>query len=388
MVKFGKKFFFSELPEVEEKKPKKVKTKKENKPKKIKKPRKKINIKEKLNSIIEIIISVLRKIWPILALIIIIMLLALGIHACSKNAKKKTNNNTSKQQEVKPNIVNEIKISIYDEVPSIDKFVSNIEKFQNTENSIVYNNEKLIDNHYEEVGEYEVEININGKSYKSKLIVVDNLQPELELKAVTLTEGQTYSINDFINKCEDNSKKECIIKYSEDKYESITSPGTYNIKITATDINNNSVEKTTLLTINKKAETQPVPTPTPTPTPSNTCKYGDATYDKSTLLSYSVIKNNCAIDRTLAKENTYNEKPNNMAKNENQKLIKELPKLGLNIKISMEYFVREVPNTSGKGFVGYTIIFKLYNNNTNELLADYTLKPDGSRSFRTNKIGL
>ena len=49
MVKFGKKFFFSELPEVEEKKPKKVKTKKENKPKKIKKPRKKINIKEKLN---------------------------------------------------------------------------------------------------------------------------------------------------------------------------------------------------------------------------------------------------------------------------------------------------------------------------------------------------
>ena len=165
MVKFGKKFFFSELPEVEEKKPKKVKTKKENKPKKIKKPRKKINIKEKLNSIIEITISVLKKIWPILALIIIIMLLALGIHACSKNAKKKPNNNTPKQQEVKPNIINEIKISIYDEVPSIDKFVSNIEKFQTTENSIIYNSDKLIDNHYEEVGEYEVKIKINGKSY-------------------------------------------------------------------------------------------------------------------------------------------------------------------------------------------------------------------------------
>lgn len=386
MVKFGKKFFFSELPEVEEKKSKKEKVKKEKKRKKVKKPRKKINIKAKISSIIEIIINTFKKIWPILALIVIILLLVLGIHACSKNIKKKSKNDTPKQQTVKADIIKEIRISIFDEVPSIDKFVSNIEKFKDVENSISYDKDKLIDNHYEETGEYEVIIKINDKSYKSKIIVEDITPPELELKGVIITEGQTYSIKDFINKCADNSKKECSIKFTEDKYVSITAPGTYEIKITATDANNNSVEKITSLTINKKPEPQPTPDPIPTPQPDNKCKFGDGTYNKNITLTYNITKNNCAQDPSLAYvNNSYINKAEKMGVDEEKKLREDLQKKKLNVVINLQWDAYPVFNSSNKGLVGYTVRFFLTSGNKK---TEYSIKSDGTRVFKSNDFGL
>ena len=77
-----------------------------------------------------------------------------------------------------------------------------------------------------------------------------------------------------------------------------------------------------------------------------------------------------------------------MAVYEEKKLKEELYNKDLNYQLALEYFVNPVLNSSSKGFVGYTVIFKLYNNANQELLVDYSLKADGTRVFRKNKINL
>ncbi len=382
MVKFGRKFFFSDIPKIEEKKPKKVKTPKAKKPKKVKKPRKKINIKEKLNSVIEIIVNIFKRVWPVLLFIVLVLLIALGINSCSKKSKK----NKDKEKEIKPAIVQEIKISIFDKVPTVDKFITNIDKFKDKKLTISYDENKLVVDHYEEVGEYIVNITVDDKTYTSKLTVEDILPPELLLKGMMIDEGTTYSINDFVSKCEDNSKKDCVIKYSEDKYSNITAPGTYDIKITATDINNNSVEKVAVLTINKKAEPQPTPTPTPTPKPANVCKYGDGSYNNDIVLTYNIVKNNCAQDPTIAyTNNTYIDKAEKMGIEEEKKLREDLQKKKLNIVINLQWDAYPVFNSTNSGLVGYTVKFFLTSGSKK---TEYALKSDGTRSFKSNDFGL
>ena len=177
MVKFGKKFFFSEIPQDEEVKPKKIK-----KPKKVKKPkkeRKKIDfkkiltsIKEKLLGALEIIIAVLKKIWPIIIIIIVLLLIVFGIKSCANSSKKSKNN--QKQQtpkdETKPDIINEVNISINEELPTIDKFVKNIDKFETLEKEIIFDQSKVVNNHYEEVGKYVVTIKIDNQ-YDSSFFI-------------------------------------------------------------------------------------------------------------------------------------------------------------------------------------------------------------------------
>lgn len=389
MVKFGKKFFFSELPE-EDNSDKKVKKVKQKKPEK---NRKKIDfkkifnsIKDKLKDFFEIIVAVLKRIWPIIILLIVVLLLILGIKSCAKKkpAKKKKETPAPIVDIVEPKLNTDIRAGLFDELPTIDMFVTNIDDYKDKKITLTYDTNNLVENHYEEVGEYKVTITIEDKTFESKIVIEDKVAPTLETKNVTITEGTTYKIEDFIEKCEDNSKKACTYEYKDIKYASITAPGTYDVIIIGKDVNGNVVEKGAKLKINKKV----TPTPTPTPTPQETCKYGDASYDKTIILSYSVIKNNCAVERSLAKTKAYNEKPNNIANTEYNKVVEEIKKKDLNIKVALEYFVTEVPNSSAKGFVGYTIMFKLYNNTTNELLVDYSLKSDGSRVFKVNKINL
>lgn len=113
-----------------------------------------------------------------------------------------------------------------------------------------------------QIGQYDVTVNVNQKDYKVKLKVVDDINPELVLKDVTIEAGSEYTINDFVESCTDNYDKECIINYyynSSDEFESTLDyssykeEGTYEIKIAATDVSGNiTLPQTAKLTINPK----------------------------------------------------------------------------------------------------------------------------------------
>lgn len=399
MVKFGKKFFFDDLPEnntnnVEPKKSKEHKRSPKKSNKKIDLKKVFTKIKETIANIVEIIVGVLKRIWPIIILIVLVILLLIGIKSCSKKGtKNKKATPTPVEKIKKPQINNDVKVSIFEELPTAEKFITNMDDYADKKITISYEEAKLVDNHYEEVGEYKVTINIENQNFDSKITVEDKVAPTLTTKNVVISEGATYKIADFIEKCEDNSKKDCSFDYKDAGFGSYTAPGKYEITIIAKDVNGNVTEKTSTLTINKKVMPAPTPAPTPTPTPVPTekCKYGTDEYDSSKYtLSYKVSKDGCAINKDLAYSKEYNEKANEMAKTENQKLVADLSKKDLNMKIELESFITEVRNSSGKGFVGYTIVFKLYNSSSqnHELLVEYALKADGSRSFKSNKIGL
>lgn len=94
-----------------------------------------------------------------------------------------------------------------------------------------------------------------GKKYANyycdeKLETGDTTAPNLNVKNLTITEGQSYNINDFIISCKDDSNGECIYSYKNASYANYNAPGTYNITIVAKDTNGNATEKTVKLTIN------------------------------------------------------------------------------------------------------------------------------------------
>ncbi|MBQ9833791.1 MAG: InlB B-repeat-containing protein [Bacilli bacterium] len=112
------------------------------------------------------------------------------------------------------------------------------------------------------IGNYDITINFNGKDYIVLLKVVDTIAPQVTLKEVQITEGDTYKINDFIESCSDNGKGECSYDYYYEDYENEkinfgnhTAPGTYDIVIVSLDNSGNiSLPVNTKLTILPKPE--------------------------------------------------------------------------------------------------------------------------------------
>src|SRR5574344_1612003 len=102
------------------------------------------------------------------------------------------------------------------------------------------------------IGTYEGTIKYDNKSYKVTLEVVDKTMPVLKLKEVTITEGESYDINNFIESKEDNSKTEVVINFETEEMKTYTAVGEYTIKVKAEDESKNSLVAETKLVIKKK----------------------------------------------------------------------------------------------------------------------------------------
>lgn len=215
--------------------------------------------------------------------IIIISIIGVTSYTLKKNntkglpvTSKKETTSTAKELTIKEKVI----INIYDEVPNVefflerktdDKLTINFEGittekiYYDNKNNIIekekaFKNNILKENYKEKevistIGEFNVIIKSENDEYHSTLIVLDKESPLLELKELNLKEGEKYTIEDFITSCEDNSKKECEIKYKDDKMGEYSKKGTYDIEIIAKDNSNNEITKKTKLKIFKNEAT-------------------------------------------------------------------------------------------------------------------------------------
>ncbi|MBR5662043.1 MAG: hypothetical protein IKX00_00140 [Bacilli bacterium] len=407
MIRYNKKFFFDEnnksngKNKYKDPKPKKIKSVKE-KPVKEAKPKKAKETKttkktfanvfsaQKISSYTEKINNFFKKWYKIIILIIFIVILILVVKSCgSNNASKKT---TKKPKETinttNPVIVDSITINLNQEVPSIDAFVKNYSKIKSSNDQISYDENNFVNNKYNSVGEYKVSITLNDKEYSSRIVVIDKDAPTFAVKELTITQGDSYTINDLVSSCSDNSGKECILSYQSQDYAKLTIPGTYSVPIIASDLSGNTAPvQNAKLTINAKKVEPTKPT----------CSYGSTKYSSSHILTYSLIKNNCPVDAKYAKTDTYISTPENMAKNDLEKLRTEINNKNISMKIYFQLNVVPILNNEKTGLVGYAAYINgyevTYNNSTGKeetgkTVISYDLRSNGTRKYTVNELGL
>ena len=118
---------------------------------------------------------------------------------------------------------------------------------------------------------------------------------------------------------------------------------------------------------------------------STSCSYGNATYNTSYIMSVNLTQNNCAINP--------NSTPNeSLSTSDYSKLVNDLTNMGFNVTGNMSWRIDrfKIKNTSGTGLVGYQITVKVGIVDTDNpyavLSAEYILRSDGSRQFKTNNI--
>ncbi len=98
-------------------------------------------------------------------------------------------------------------------------------------------------------GEYTLDIPYENKTYTSKVIIKDTLPPELNVRDITVYQGDKSVTNkSFVKSVNDNSKKVELTYLNDLDYERV---GTQELKIVATDAYGNKTEKTAKLTIKK-----------------------------------------------------------------------------------------------------------------------------------------
>lgn len=408
MVRYNKKFFFDENSKsnknnkfkdpkprkFKEPKPKKLK---EPKPEKIKEPkiknkpeRKKFDFK-KISVLTQKINEFFKKWFVVIIIIVLVIILILLLKGCTNNKKsnkKKADTPVPTNKVSDPVIVDSISINLNQEVPSIESFVKNYSKIKTDKDSIVYDENNFVNNKYNAVGEYKVTITLNEKEYSSRILVVDKDAPSFAVKEHIITQGDSYTINDLVSSCSDNSGKECILNYQSQEYAHLTIPGTYLIPIVATDLSGNTAPvQNAKLTINAKKVEPAKPT----------CSYGSTKYTSSHILTYSLIKNNCPVDAKYAKTDTYISTPENMAKNDLEKLKKEISNKNISMKIYFQLNVVPILNNEKTGLVGYAAYINgyevTYNNSTGKeetgrTVISYDLKSNGTRKYIVNELGL
>ncbi len=241
-------------------------------------------------------------------------------------------------------------------------------------------------------GVYEVSLVISKKTYITKLNVVDTIKPTLDIKELTIKEGEHYSARDFVTSCTDNSNNDCIIDYAtaQDEegniidYSSYKTPGTYPIKIIAKDKSDNEIVKeTTLIIENKNGNT--------TPEKPTICKYGNNEYDENNyLMAVDVTNGGCAISLDLYKNNTTRASINKLMETETVRIKKDIDKLNLPGTKALNRQQNAVINKSGNGIVGYELIMTVVmtNNGSSEVIAEYKVNSEGKRIFINNKYNL
>lgn len=194
-----------------------------------------------------------KKILIITTIIVIVLLgITLFIFLEKKDIKEKESSNIQTKEE-KINIKENVEVEINSEVLNIKDFFEN-SNFSDEEINYFENDKKIkFDTKYNKIGSFKVVIKINDKNYETTLNVVDKLAPTLKLKELTITLGDKFEINSFVESCTDNSEEDCILSYKENK--KYTKVGTYDVTIIAKDKSDNVVEETTKLIIKNKKNT-------------------------------------------------------------------------------------------------------------------------------------
>lgn len=194
-----------------------------------------------------------KKILIITTIIVIVLLgITLFIFLEKKDIKEKESSNIQTKEE-KINIKENVEVEINSEVLNIKDFFEN-SNFSDEEINYFENDKKIkFDTKYNKIGSFKVVIKINDKNYETTLNVVDKLAPTLKLKELTITLGDKFEINSFVESCTDNSEEDCILSYKENK--KYTKVGTYDVTIIAKDKSDNVVEETTKLIVKNKKTT-------------------------------------------------------------------------------------------------------------------------------------
>lgn len=194
-----------------------------------------------------------KKILTITTIIVIVLLgITLFIFLEKKDIKEKESSNIQTNEE-KINIKENVEAEINSEVLNIKNFFEN-SNFSDGEINYFESDKKIkFDTKYNKIGSFKVVIKINDKNYETTLNVVDKLAPTLKLKELTITLGDKFEINSFVESCTDNSEEDCILSYKENK--KYTKVGTYDVTIIAKDKSDNVVEETTKLIVKNKKTT-------------------------------------------------------------------------------------------------------------------------------------
>ena len=245
------------------------------------------------------------------------------------------------------------------------------------------------------VGKYDVKIVIDGKSYDSSLNVVDTAKPELTLKELTIKPNATYSANDFVESCTDNSNTKCNITYYAEgvdeegkaiNYENYKKAGTYSIKISATDETGNQTVKETKLIIQNSNNTNP-----PVEEPNTKCKYGNGEYDSENyLIAIDITSNNCAVSLDLYKNTNTTKEIDQLMETETTRIKKDVESLNLAGTLALNRMISAVVNKTGDGIVGYElkITITITNNGESKKITEYKVDKDGKRVFIDNPYNL
>ena len=211
-----------------------------------------------------------KKILIITTIIVIVLLgITLFIFLEKKDIKEKESSNIQTNEE-KINIKENVEVEINSEVLNIKNFFEN-SNFSDGEINYFESDKKIkFDTKYNKIGSFKVVIKINDKNYETTLNVVDKLAPTLKLKELTITLGDKFEINSFVESCTDNSEEDCILSYKENK--KYTKVGTYDVTIIAKDKSDNVVEETTKLIVKTKKTTNETQTKNDNKTNNNSNK--------------------------------------------------------------------------------------------------------------------
>lgn len=192
--------------------------------------------------------------------LIILIIILIAVASIIGTLLLTTKKSASKKEEVSVNIKKSLEIEVYSELPSIEDFTKKkgkisfenvpIEETKCEENDKDCKVTKLVST----IGEYEVVITIKDKNYKAKLKVIDKTEPTLKIKELTITEGDPYTVDSFVEEKSDNSKRDVKVKFENENMENIKEVGEHVIKLVAEDDSGNIIKAETKLIINKKEE--------------------------------------------------------------------------------------------------------------------------------------
>jgi uncharacterized protein YkwD len=166
-------------------------------------------------------------------------------------------------EESKPQVKKSLSLEIGSELPKIQDYFNNPELITSEANIKYYYNDIEVsdaslanfkDNkqYLKSVNDYKIVITIDNKKYNSSLIVVDTTPPEVSLKDVSITKGDSYSVKDFLSSYQDNSgSSSYTISFKSDEYSKINKVGNHSVTVTICDIYKNCVDKTATLVINE-----------------------------------------------------------------------------------------------------------------------------------------
>ncbi len=287
----------------------------------------------------------------------------------------------SKNKDISYKIREEINVEINGDYPNSEVLFTDLTGVKESDIDVNYDDVDITT-----LGEYTAEVKIAGNKHDIIVNIIDETKPSLELKEVNIAVGGTYSLEDFISKCSDNSKEECTLDFSKTSldsngnqidYTSYSIEGSYDIKIDAKDSSGNVSTKTTKLIIGEVEDTEPV-----------YCPHGNLEYNNEAILAIIVGVNNCAVDLDNYENDDVLVGINSIIDTETEKIKKDIDVLNDlvgNIKINRT--VTPILNNDGVGFVGYSLYIEAFEGN-GETIVKYYLNLDGERVFSENPHNL